>query len=217
MLDVLERLERGVKQYIEICGSDPTILSRCMGVGVLSKQDALEVCAVGPVARAAGVDWDLSRDDPYLAYGDLEFDVVVERGGDVLAQILVRLREVLESIHILRQAVEQLPGGPIRAEAPGRIEPNEAVERTEAPRGELLYYIVSNGTDKPERVRVRTPTYANIMSWKRMFQGCTVAEIPIVLASIDPCMACNDRVVLVDSKSGKARVVTIEELRRWRA
>ena len=216
MLDVLKRLERETRRYLEICSSDPTILSRCEGVGVLTKQDALEVCAVGPTARAAGVDWDVRRDDPYAAYDDLDFRVVIERTGDVLAQILVRLGEVIQSIEIVRQAADRLPSGPIRVDPPTRIEPNEAVARSEAPRGELLYYVVSNGTDKPERVRVRTPTYGNILTWKRMFKGCTVAEIPIVLASIDPCMACTDRVTLVDVERGRSRVVSLEELRRWK-
>lgn len=213
-LDMLRRLERETRRYIQICGSDPTVLNRCEGVGVLTKQDALEVCAVGPTARAAGVDWDLRRDDPYAAYADLEFAVAVETGGDVLAQILVRLREVLESIHIIQQAIDRLPPGAIRVEPPRKIEPNEVAERAEAPRGELLYYAISNGSEKPERVRIRTPTYANILAWKRMFRGCTVAEIPIVLASIDPCMACTDRVTLVDAKTGRVRVLSPEELRR---
>jgi len=162
------------------------------------------------------VETDIRRDDPYGAYDALSFDVAIEREGDVWAKGMVRLREILESIRIVRQAIKEMPGGPIRTKVDSQIPPNETVERTEAPRGELLYYIRSNGTEIPERVRVRTPTYGNFASMKSMFVGGTVAEIPIVLWSIDPCFACDDRVALVDSHTGKTRVVSFDELRRWR-
>ncbi|KUO39705.1 MAG: hypothetical protein AVW05_01425 [Hadesarchaea archaeon DG-33] len=216
ILRTLEKLEKATEQYINICTSDRTILARCAGIGVLPKDDAKKLCAVGPTTRASGVDIDIRRDDPYDAYGQISFDVITEPDGDVLAKVIVRLREILESIHITRQAVKALPKGPLRAKITPKIEPNEAIGRVEAPRGELLYYAISNGTDKPERVRVRTPTYANIPSFKPMFVGGTVAEIPIVLASIDPCFACTDRVALVDSHTGKTRVLSFKELRRWK-
>ena len=213
MLRVLDKLEKGTKYYIDVCTSDRTILARCAGVGVLTKEDARKLCIVGPTTRASGVDVDVRRDDPYAAYDEISFKVIIEREGDVLAKVVVRLREILESIHIIRQAIKALPKGPLRTKVAPKIEPNEAFGRIEAPRGELLYYAVSNGTDKPERIRVRPPTYANIPSFKPMFIGGTVAEIPIVMASIDPCFACTDRVTLVDSRTGKARVVSFDELR----
>jgi len=216
ILRTLEKLEKATKQYINICTSDRTILARCAGIGVLPKNDAKKLCAVGPTARASGVNVDIRRDDPYAAYGEISFNVITRPDGDVFAKVVVRLLEILESIHIIRQAIKDLPNGPLRTKITPKIEPNEAVGRVEAPRGELLYYAVSNGTEKPERVRVRTPTYANIPSLKPMFVGGTIAEIPIVLASIDPCFACTDRVTLVDSHTGKTRVVSFKELRRWK-
>ncbi len=213
MLKVLNKLEKETKYYIDVCTSDRTILARCMGVGVLKKEDARKLCIVGPTTRASGVDVDIRRDDPYAAYGEISFEVITEREGDVLAKVIVRLREILESIRIIRQAMKALPGGPLRTKVATKIEPNEAFGHVEAPRGELVYYAISNGTDKPERVRVRPPTYANIPSFKPMFLGGTIAEIPIVMASIDPCFACTDRVTLVDSRTGKARVVSFDELR----
>lgn len=216
MLRALDKLEKATKYYIDVCTSDPTILARCMGIGVLPEEDARKLCAVGPTTRASGVDVDIRRDDPYAAYDEISFDVITERDGDVLAKVVVRLREILESVRITREALKALPSGPLRAKVAPKIEPNEAFGRIEAPRGELLYYAISNGTDKPERVRVRTPTYANILSFKPMFVGGTIAEIPIVLASIDPCFACTDRVTLVNSRTGKARVVSFDELRRLR-
>ena len=212
----LDKLEEATKYYIGVCTSDRTILARCMGLGVLTKEDARKLCAVGPTARASGVDADIRRDDPYAAYEEVSFDVITERDGDVLARVVVRLGEILESIRIARQALDALPRGPLRAKVPPQVQPNEATGRVEAPRGELFYYAISNGTEKPERVRIRTPTYANIPSIKPIFVGGTVAEIPIVLASIDPCFSCTDRVTIIDSRKGDPRVVKLEELRRLR-
>lgn len=210
----LDKLEKSTKYYISLWGSDRTILARCANIGVLTKEDAINFCAVGPVARASGIKADIRKDDPYGVYGALSFDIITEREGDVWAKGMVRLREILESIKIVRQALKELPSGPIRIPVDLKIPPNETVERTEAPRGELLYYARSNGADIPERVRIRTPTYAIFASMKSMFVRGTIAEIPIVMWSIDPCFGCNDRFALVDSKTGKTRVLTLEELRR---
>lgn len=214
ILTSLKELEKRTEYYINLCASDRTILARCEGVGVLTKQAAMDLCAVGPTARASGVDADIRRDDPYVAYGEIPFKVITEREGDVLAKIMVRLKEVLESIYIIRYALDAMPSGPLRVRVPSQVPVGEAVGRTEAPRGELLHFILSNGTERPERIRIRTPTYANWPSIKPMFVGGTIAEIPIVLASIDPCFSCTDRVTLMDSRTGRARVLTFEELRR---
>jgi NADH-quinone oxidoreductase subunit D len=210
----LKALEKATKHYVSVATSDRTVLARCEKVGVLSKRDARDLCAVGPHARASGVDMDMRRDDPYAAYDEIPFEVVTQREGDVFARVVVRLREVLESISIIRHALDQMPEGPIRTRVGAKIAPNEATVRVEAPRGELLHFGISNGTEKPERWRVRTPTYANMPSLVPMFVGGTIAEIPIVLASIDPCMCCTDRVTVVDATTGKSRVLTMEELRR---
>lgn len=212
----LDELEHSTKYYIDLFNSDRTILARCTNVGILTKDDARKFCAVGPLARASGVDTDIRRDHPYAIYDKLSFNVITEREGDVWAKSIVRLREILESIRIVRQAVKEMPIGPIRINVNLEIPPNETIERAEAPRGELFYYTLSNGTERPERVRVRTPTYANFASIKRMFVGGTVAEIPIVVWSIDPCFTCNDRVALVDSHTGKTFNLSLKELKRWR-
>jgi Ni,Fe-hydrogenase III large subunit len=210
----LKKLEAEVKRYIDLFTSDRTILARCEGVGVLRRQDALELCAVGPTARGSGVPFDVRRDDPYAAYGELEFEVVTEEGQDVLARALVRLREIMESIEIIREAIEAMPKGALRARFPPEVPDGEAVARVEAPRGELLYYVMARGGDKPERVRIRTPTYANLASLKPMLVGSTIADVPIVLASIDPCFSCTDRITVVDVETGASKVVSKLELRR---
>lgn len=209
----LNELEKRTRYYLEVFSSDRTVLARCQNIGVLTKQDALALCAVGPTARASGVKRDIRKDDPYAAYEEIPFEVVVEREGDVLAKVVVRLREILESINIIRSTLRAMPSGPLRVRVPAQIPAGEAVGRTEAPRGELFYYAVSNGTEKPERMRIRTPTYANIPSMKPMFIGGTIAEIPIVLASIDPCFSCTDRVTIVDRSTGESRVLTLKEMR----
>lgn len=211
----LKTVEAATRSYVDLWRSDRTILARCSNVGVLRKEDALKFSAVGPVARASGLDVDVRRDDPYGAYGELSFDVPVEKSGDVWARGMIRLREILESVEIIRRALEMMPHGPVKREVNIKIPPNEAVERTEAPRGELLYYVRSNGTESPERVRMRTPTYGTFASLKPMFCGATIAEIPVVLWSIDPCFGCNDRVTIVNSETGEVSTPTLGELRRW--
>lgn len=216
ILHALNELEKRTKYYTDVFTSDRTILARCEKVGVLTKRAARELCAVGPTARASGVKADVRKDDPYAAYDEIPFNVAVEREGDVLAKAVVRLRELVESIRIIRHAVDAMPTGPLRTKVAARIPAGEVTDHCEAPRGELFYYGISNGTDKPERMRIRTPTYANIPSLKPVFVGSTIAEIPIVMASIDPCFACTDRVAIVDKDTGKSQVLTKEELRRWR-
>jgi len=212
----LDKLEESNKYYLKLFQNDRSIIARCANLGVLNKEDAIKYSTVGPIARASGVKWDLRVDDPYGAYPKLSFDVITEDGGDVLARGMVRLREIIESIKICRQVLKEMPNGPVRVPVDIEIPPNETVERTEAPRGELIYYLRSNGSDVPERVRVRTPTYGSFAALKSMFTGGTVAEIPIVLWSIDPCFACNDRVTLVDPKTGMVSKLTLDEIRRLR-
>jgi NADH-quinone oxidoreductase subunit D len=215
LLKGLDKIEQSAKYYVNLFQSDRTILARCANVGVLTAADAIKYCAVGPVARASGVKMDVRVDDPYGVYPHLSFDVITESGGDVLAKGMVRLREILESVKISRQILNEMPGGPLKVLVDLKIPPNEAIQRVEAPRGELIYYVRSNGTEMPERVRVRTPTYAAFPSLNPMLVGGTIAEIPIVLWSLDVCFSCTDRVTLVDAKTGKASTLTLEELKRW--
>jgi Ni,Fe-hydrogenase III large subunit len=151
ILQGLDKLEKSAKYYINLWGSDRTISARCKNVGVLSQEDATKFCAVGPVARASGIKMDVRKDSPYGAYENLSFDVITEQEGDVWARGMVRLREILESIKIVRQALRELPNGPLRIPVDPRIPPNETVGRTEAPRGELLYYIEPPPTETSPR------------------------------------------------------------------
>jgi Ni,Fe-hydrogenase III large subunit len=148
---------------------------------------------VGPVARASGVDTDLRRDHPYMAYGDLEFSVITRTEGDVMARVVVRALEILESCRIVEQALERMPSGPLHVGDIYTVPPGEAIARVEAPRGEVFYYVASDGTDKPARVKVCTPTFMNIPSVAAMMKGNALADVPLIQAAIDPCYSCTDR------------------------
>jgi membrane-bound hydrogenase subunit alpha len=160
---------------------------------------------VGPTARASGVDRDTRRDDPYAAYGELDFKVVIDDRCDVFGRTVVRLGELMQTYSMIRQILKQMPDGPISVKAPLRIPVGEAVGRYEAPRGEDVHYVKANGTDKPERVKVRAPTLANTQSVAKMLEDGYLADLPIVVAAIDPCFSCTDRMVAVrdanDSKT----------------
>ncbi|MEM2272913.1 MAG: nickel-dependent hydrogenase large subunit [Candidatus Bathyarchaeia archaeon] len=179
------------------------------GVGVLPRDKAIEVGAVGPTLRGSGVSSDVRKDDPYAAYDKLDFEVIVEKGGDVRAKALVRARETYESIKIIEQALENLPPGDISIK-PGEPKVGEEIGRTEAPRGELIYYIRSNGTNIPERVKVRTPSYANNFAILAMLRGEKLENARAVIESIDPCFACTDRVTIVDVKTGKRKIIVLK-------
>jgi NADH-quinone oxidoreductase subunit D len=210
----LDLLEDRTNYYIKTLPNESTIVTRTRDVGVLEKKDAIGLAAVGPTARASGVSFDVRRDDPYAAYDDIDFNVITREDGDSLGRVVVRCLEVAESIKIIRKAIDGLPEGDINVRAPRRVPEGEAVARVEAPRGELIHYAVGNGTNKPERHKVRAPTLANIPSLVEMLIGGHIADIPIVLAGIDPCFACMDRMAFVDQSSGKRWTWTMNELKK---
>lgn len=195
LLTVLEVVERRTEYYIDTFLRNRTIRARLIGTGILRKEDARRLCTVGPTARASGYAVDVRKDDPHLAYDEVDFEEIVLDEGDNMARAKVRLLEILESVKIVKQAVQaikKLPEGDIAVPVT-EIPPGEGVGRYEAPRGEVFHYVKSNGTYYPERVKVRAPTYANIQAVPTMLIGDTLADVPISLASIDPCFCCTDR------------------------
>ncbi|MGC8998397.1 MAG: NADH-quinone oxidoreductase subunit C [Candidatus Bathyarchaeia archaeon] len=189
----LEALRERMNFYRQVFENDSTLKMRTKNVGVLSRQDALKLCVVGPVARGSGVDMDVRRDEPYAAYGEIPFEVVTYDDGDSWARLMVRLDEIVESINIIHYALEHLPSGPYRVRVPRIVPAGEAIGRVEAPRGELFYYVKSNGTAYPERVKVRTPTFANILAFVKIAEGGNIADVPASFVSLDPCFSCTDR------------------------
>jgi NADH-quinone oxidoreductase subunit D len=170
---------------------------------VLSHDDAIKLGAVGPTARASGVARDIRKDDPYAAYGELDFNVITDDHNDVFGRAVVRLKELLESCKMIRQAVTNIPEGPIAVKAPRKIPAGEAVSRYEAPRGEDMHYVKANGSDRPERVKVRAPTLANVQAVRLMLRDRYLADMPIVVAAIDPCFSCTDRLIKIQREGKK--------------
>lgn len=204
VLEILHLLVERTEYYIKAATGEPTFIGRLSGVGKLSKEKAIELGAVGPTARGSGVDADIRRDDPYAAYGKLSFKVITDDHADVLGRTIVRVFELLESYKMLRFLIEELPEGPITVKVPRKIPAGEAISRYEAPRGEDIHYVRSNGTELPERVKVRAPTMANLASIREMLKGGWLADFPIVIAAIDPCFSCTDRSIqVVDGKKSQ--------------
>jgi len=189
----LAKLKKQMDFYRRIYEDEPTLKMRTQNVGTLSKEDALKLCVVGPVARGSGVSIDVRKEEPYEAYGEIPFKLITYNSGDSWARFMVRLDEIVESINIIDYALENLPAGPFRVRVPRVVPAGEAVNRVEAPRGELFYYVKSNGTAYPERVKVRTPTFANIPAFLKTAEGGSIADVPANFVSLDPCFSCTDR------------------------
>lgn len=168
---------------------------RIAGLGVRSGAQALELGAVGPTLRGSGIASDIRKEEGYAAYAAVAFDLIVEQDGDARARFMVRAREALESVRIIRQILSALPGGPIQGEPqdPPLKETREILERVEAPRGELVYFVQSNGTNIPARVKIRTPTFANVHFLTKALEGEGVENARPIIESIDPCLSCTDR------------------------
>jgi len=213
ILKRLDVLEKRTERYLELLRHEPTTAIRFQGVGRLSRAQALEYGTVGPTARASGIDYDIRKDDPYVLYEEMPFAVVTNGHGDVYGRTLVRIGELRESIRIIRHALENLPQGAVRA-TPPRVAPRaEILSRYEAPRGELSHFIRTNNTDRVERLDVRTPTLANWTSVAVSLVGQHLADIPVVVAAIDPCLSCTSRITVVDEGLARTSVLTWDELR----
>ena len=209
-----------VGEYEELLTRNPIWIGRTKGVGLLSKEDALDLGASGPTARASGVDWDLRRDMPYSGYDQFRFDVPVRQEGDVYARYLVRIQEIRESIRIVHQAMDGMPAGPVTAERKGVILPQrekmktemealiyhfkivtegyrvpvgEVYQAVESPRGEMGYYVVSDGTSHPYRVKVRSPSFANLQALPKIAEGRMVSDLVACIGSIDIVLGEIDR------------------------
>lgn len=181
---------------------DPVIGARLKGVGVLSKEDIRNFGALGPTARASGVAIDVRKDEPYGAYDRVDWDIITVEEGDVFAKVVVRILEMYESVKIIKQCLEKMPEGPIDANIK-EIPPGEGIGHAEAPRGEVFHYVRSDGTNRPVRHKVRAPSYMNVPTNKVAVVGETVSDATIILAAVDPCYCCTERVAVVDRKTDK--------------
>ena len=215
ILEGVATLRKRSEYYFGIGANEPSFVARIAGVGMLSKEQAIALCATGPVAKASGVGRDVRKEDPYAVYDELDFAVCTADSCDVLGRVVVRVKELLESYKMIEQMVKNLPEGDIACKAPRKAKPGEAVSRYEAPRGENIHYIKANGSDRPERLKVRAPTLGNYPATVEMLRGCFIADIPLIFAAIDPCICCAERAVtLVDAGNGAEAVIRMSELRR---
>ncbi len=212
----IDTLEERTKYYVEVASQEVTIIERLSGVGVLAYEDAIRLDAVGPTARACKVARDVRKDDPYCAYAEIPFEVITDDHCDVYGRTVVRLKELMEAYKIIRFCLKNMPEGPITVKVPRKIPAGEALGRYEAPRGEDVHYVKANGTEKPERVKVRAPTLANVQAVKHMLKDRYLADMPIVIAAIDPCFSCTDRAVTLGyAEKGGQETIQWEMLRRY--
>jgi ech hydrogenase subunit E len=191
IVTILDKMQKELKELTDVFIEDYSVQHRLVGVGVLTKQEAHDVGAVGPMMRASGIAQDM-RMLGYAAYKYLDFEPVVENDGDCYARTLVRIREIYQSMNLIRQCVEKMPEGEIEEKFKGMPQ-GERYERLEQPRGEVIYYVKANGTKFLDRVRVRTPTFTNVPALLKVLQGCELADVPMMVLTIDPCISCTER------------------------
>lgn len=191
----LEYIDSRTKEYIELFEQDPLYHMRLENVGSIKPEDGKRMGAAGPVLRATGVDYDMRKVDPYLTYPELDFKVCTGKRGDSADRIDVRMREILESIHIIEQCLDRIPEGPIKTEVkvPKKIPAGEAYYRVEDPRGEMGMYVISDGGDKPYRVKVRGPFYATFQTLTPLLEGMYLADVVATAGSMDGCPSEADR------------------------
>jgi NADH-quinone oxidoreductase subunit D len=219
-LAVLEGVEKGVADYAELLNENPIWLERTVGVGLLTTEQALALGATGPILRSTGFPWDLRKAQPYLAYDEVDFDVVYTENGDCYDRFLIRLNEIAESAKIVRQCIERMPAGDYRSQdrkvtpppraridesmealihhfklfTEGfRVPPGETYAAVESPRGEIGCYLVSDGTGKPVRMHIRGPSFYNLQSMAPMAEGTLVADTVAIISTVDPIMGEVDR------------------------
>jgi len=191
----LELLRVKVEALRPVFYKDSKLRSKCEGKGILPKSKATFLGAVGPTIRGSGIKQDM-RMTGYEAYGALEFEPIIHEGEDSYSRMLVRYDEVFQSINIIEKALKEMPEGSIIQK--NTVFPNgTAITRTEQPRGELFYYVEGSGSIKLNRVKIRTPTGANIPPLISMLIGHEVSDIPTIVHSIDPCISCTERIVRV--------------------
>lgn len=188
---ILEGMEKELNSLCHTFLTDNAVKSRLEGVGYLTKQQAIDLGAVGPFMRASGVNLD-TRKTGYAAYSHLEFEPIISTVGDSYARTDIRIREIYQSIDLIRQAAAKIPAGEVSVPVKGNPT-GEYLMRVEQPRGEAIYYVKANGTKNLDRMRIRTPTFANIPGLVETLKGCQLADVPILILTIDPCISCTER------------------------
>jgi Ni,Fe-hydrogenase III large subunit len=191
ILTTMQDIRGDIRDLEKVFLNDYTVKYRLCDIGVLTKEDAYKLGAVGPMARASGIAQDI-RTHGYAAYNELDFAPIVETAGDSYARTKVRINEIYQAVDLLEQVIGKIPDGEISVPVKGNPD-GEVISRVEQPRGEVLYYLRANGTKFLSRVRVRTPTFANIPALLHMLPGHLLSDVPVLILTIDPCISCTER------------------------
>jgi len=191
----LKILPGRIDEYETLLNTNRIWLSRTVGIGVLSADDAINMSLTGPPLRGSGVKYDVRKAQPYSAYSEFDFEIPIGENGDTYDRYLVRMAELRQSASIIEQALDGLPEGPVMAKVPKIIKPpvGEVYHSIEAPKGEIGVYLVSDGTGKPYRMRIRPPSYINLQSLKRMSIGHLVADVVALIGTLDIVLGEVDR------------------------
>jgi len=180
----------------------------------MSLEEAIRFGTLGPTARSSGVKRDVRLDAPYGAYKRFPVSIITDERGDLEARFVVRMKELLVTCFTIRTIVDNMPGGGIATRFPRKVPAGETVSRVEAPRGEAFYYIKSGGGESPTRLKIRTPSLCNWTSVLNKAVGHQLADVPMLIAGMDPCFSCNDRMVTVHRKND-SNTMTWSELREY--
>jgi NADH-quinone oxidoreductase subunit D len=193
--DFLKILPGHIEEYETLLNANRIWLQRTVGIGILSAEEAINMSLTGPPLRGSGVKYDVRKAQPYSAYSDFQFEIPVGENGDTYDRYLVRMEEMKQSAVIIEQALDGLPEGPVMAKVPKIIKPpvGDVYHSIEAPKGELGVYLVSDGTGKPYRMRIRPPSYINLQSLKRMAVGHLVADVVALIGTLDIVLGEVDR------------------------
>jgi len=192
---LLEQLPGKIDEFDTFLKQNEVLLARSKGVGILDGETAINFGITGPVLRASGVEWDLRKKDPYLLYDRFKFDIPTGTAGDCYDRYRVRVEEMRQSLRILEQAVKELPEGPVKADVPHLVRPpaGDAYGHIESPKGELAFYVVSDGSIAPYRCHIRPTSLMNLAALKEMVIGWKIQDLIIVFGSIDICLGEVDR------------------------
>jgi len=193
----VERFEKAVWDVIDLIDESSIFVSRMRGVGYLSREQCANLGITGPAMRGNGVDFDVRRDDPYDNYDKVDFEVPVLNDGDSYSRYMVRIEEMFQSCKIIKQCVQKIKAlgknAPYRYKVPAKVPAGRTFARLEDPRGESVMYMVSDGSDRPYRLKVRSPIFVNVSAAKPLVVGSRIADVPVIMAMIDMCLGETDR------------------------
>ena len=212
----LKKLRKQVEYHRKVFAEEASIRNRLENVGILTKDDAIKTSPNGPTARGSGLPYDIRKSYPYELYDKIDWDLIYYTEGDVLATTLVRVDETLVSIDIMERCLDQLETtqGELLVRVKPRIPEGRYMTRAEAPRGEDIHYGIANGTDKPERYKIRAPSLGNIDATLKRMDGEYIADMPVILRSYDPCFSCTNRVMLINENTGEKMILNQDEFAR---